>query len=160
MLAEENKRGRLAWSAGILIKQIEKKTTAFCLLQVNSMQILSVHLSVCLFVCLSVCPVCLVCLSVCLSVPSVLGSFCLQSRKISFSPFKHPEPTFVKLNLILSSPVLDTPWYEWSRDNNRFDLNISTVHVSRTAAMYECPGRWILMIVSLYNDNLVENGPT
>ena len=38
-----------------------------------------------------------------------VGSFCLQSRKISFSPFKHPEPTFVKLNLILSSPVLDTP---------------------------------------------------
>ena len=44
-----------------------------------------------------------------------VGSFYFLSRKISFSPFKHPEPTFVKLNLILSSPVLDTPCYKHIR---------------------------------------------
>ena len=37
---------------------------------------------------------------------------------MSFSPFKHTEHSFVKLNLNSSSPVLDTPWFDLRRRHN------------------------------------------
>ena len=134
MLAEENERGRLARSAGIIMNKNRKENNWLnsnrC--KFRSSVCLSVCLpalrtvcsytyvrsgSVCLYVCTfvrsgSVCPV-----NACLWV----GSFCFQSRKMSFSPFKHPEHSFVKLNLNSSSLVLDTLWRKHLRTEPSFD---------------------------------------